>query len=327
MLAIIAGMGLIVAIAAWFTEPAKYGTWGKLGVVVCIPVLIVSIVLAGSIGQVDAGSRGVILQMGKVTGTVKGEGFYFKLPFIQSVVQMSVQTIAYEAEADAASNDLQDVYTTVTLNYKLDSSKVADVYQTLRKDYEMRIVKPAIQESVKAVTANFNASDLITKRPDVKAKIESSLRERLAVHGILIDTLSITNFNFSETFNVSIEAKVTAAQKAQEAENKLLQVRVEAEQVKVKAEGEAQAAIAMANGNKLAAITNAEGQAQAIRIVADQQAAANEVLNSSLTDILIRYGLVNKLGEDIKVIVLPAGQDFILGSDVLGTAANIAPVK
>ena len=276
------------------------------------------IVLSNSVGQVEAGHRGVVVQMGKVTGTVKGEGLYFKAPFIQTVTQLSVQTVAYEAEAESASNDLQDVYTTVTLNYKLDPNKVDSIYQSLRKQYQDRIIKPAIQESVKAVTANFNAEELITKRPDVKQKIETALRDRLSEHGILIDTLSITNFRFSDTFTASIEAKVSAAQKALEAENKLKQVEVEAQQAKALAEGQANAAIAIANGNKIAAITNAEGQAQAIKIVADQQAAANEVLNESITEILIRYNLINKLGPDIKVILLPEGQNFILGESVLG---------
>jgi regulator of protease activity HflC (stomatin/prohibitin superfamily) len=283
-----------------------------------LPVVAALFVLSASVGQVEAGNRGVVLQMGKVTGTVRGEGMYFKLPWIQSVTQLSVQTVAYEAEAESASNDLQDVFTTVTLNYKLQPDKVATIYQTLRKDYEQRIIKPAIQESVKAVTANFNAEELVTKRPEVKQKIESSLTDRLVAHGITIDTLSITNFKFSETFTASIEAKVSAAQKALEAENKLRQVQVEAQQVKAKAEGDAQAAIAMANGNKLANITNAEGQAQAIKIVADQQAAANNVINASITEQLIRYNLVNKLSPSINTIVLPAGQDFILGESILG---------
>lgn len=322
VICVLSFIATVVMVALGIGNPIMFGKYVRKALGVGIPVFIAALLLANTVGQVEAGNRGVVLQMGKVTGTVKGEGLYFKMPFVQSITQMSAQTVAYAAESEAASNDLQDVFTTVTLNYRLDPAKVASIYQTLRKDYEERIIKPAVQESVKAVTANFNASDLVTKRPEVKQKIESSLTDRLAKHGILIDTLSITNFRFSETFTVSIEAKVSAAQKAQEAENKLLQVKVEAEQAKALAEGQAQAAIANAEGSRQAAILNAEGQGQAIKIVADQQAAANDVLNASITEQLIRYGLVNKLGPDIKVIILPAGQDFILGQDVLGSVAK-----
>ena len=75
---------------------------------------------------------------------------------------------------------------------------------------------------------------------------------------------------------------------------------------------------AAAVGQKNSAIQRADGEAQAILTVAKAQADANTLLTKSLTEPLIRYELVRRLGDDVKVIILPTGQQFILGESVLG---------
>lgn len=291
-----------------------------VGVVLGILVIVGAFILAGSIGQVSAGHRGVVLSFGAVTQETKGEGLYFVTPLVNTVELMDVQTHAYEAEAGAASQDLQDVHTKVTLNYTLDPAKVNLVYQTLRHEYVERIIKPAVQESVKAIIAKFDAEKLITQRPAVKAAIEAALKDRLALHGILSETISMTDFQFSRSFTDAIEAKQVAVQDALKAENKLRQIEVEARQAKQAAEGQRDADIARAQGQRQSAILKAEGEAQATVLVADAQSKANKVLADSLRNQpeLLKYVLYQKLGDDIKVIILPSGQEFILGSEVLG---------
>lgn len=281
-------------------------------------VLIIAIFVSISIGQVGAGYRGTVLKFGAVTDKTLGEGLYFVFPFVNTVVKMDVQTHAYATPASAASKDLQDVNTQVTVNYALDPDKVNRTYQTLRQDYVERIIVPAVQEGLKSITAQFEAAELITKRPKVKQEVESVLRERLAHNGITLEAVSLTEFAFSPAFTQAIEAKQVAVQRAFQAENDLLRIEVEARQAKQSAEGRASASIAEADGQKKSAILRAEGEAQALVTVANAQANANETVNKTLTDKVIQYALVQKLGDDIKVVVLPSGQQFIVGPEVLG---------
>jgi len=134
---------------------------------------------------------------------------------------------------------------------------------------------------------------------------------------MIIDTVNITDFQFSSSFTASIEAKVVADQRAKEAENKLKQIEVEARQAKQYAEGQAKALIEQAEGDKQAAITRAQGEAKAILEVATAQAEANNMLNVTITDILNEYNLVNNLSPGINTIILPSGSEFILGPEVL----------
>jgi regulator of protease activity HflC (stomatin/prohibitin superfamily) len=198
-------------------------------------------VFSSSIGMITAGHRGVVLSFGGVTGRILGEGFYVIVPLTQSVEIMSVRVEAYEAVAASASRDLQEVSSKVTLNYWLDPAEVGRVFQTLGRDYEDRIIKPAIQEAVKASTAQFDAEKLITERPKVKELIEVQLVERLKTHGIRFDAVSLTDFSFSPDFTKAIEAKVTASQLALKATRDLERIKIEAQQKIESAKAEAEA--------------------------------------------------------------------------------------
>lgn len=188
---------------------------------------------------IEAGSRGVVLRLGAMN-RVLGEGFNYITPFVETVRVLDVRTQKEEIEATAASKDLQSVSTKVALNYHLDPERVGALWQEVGPAYKARIIDPAIQESVKAATAKYNAEELITKREIVKDDIYSHLKERLVKYHLGVDDLSITDFQFSKSFDAAIEAKVTAEQRALEAKNKLEQIKFEAEQKIATAKAEAQ---------------------------------------------------------------------------------------
>jgi len=190
---------------------------------------------------VPAGHRGVPLWFGEVEDRTLGEGIHFIVPIAEAVAITEVRTLKYEADATSASKDLQDAMTHVALNYHLLLSKVNEIYQTLGPDYGERYISPAIQEVVKASTAQFTAEELITRRPNVKAAIEQGLKDRLEPRGLMVETVSITDFRFSELFSKAIEEKVSAEQDALKASNILERIKIEAQQKIAAAEGDARA--------------------------------------------------------------------------------------
>ncbi len=226
-----------------------------LGIIILI---IIGIVASASVKIVEAGHRGVLLHWNAVelNDPPLDEGLHFVVPFQDDVVQIEVRTLKYEKETRSASRDLQTVETTVTVNYHPDKEAVHRLYKNLGLDYENRVIQPAIEETVKQVTANYNAADLITKRPLVKEDIESSIRERLNQFEVVTEVISITDFEFSPLFAQAIESKVEAEQKALRAENDLRRIEVEARQREANA-------IGLANAN----IAEAKGEAEAIAII------------------------------------------------------------
>lgn len=195
----------------------------------------------GSCYMVSAGERAVLLTFGKPDMEAMSEGLHAKIPLVQSVKIMNVKTLKYATKSDASSTDLQIVSTEIAVNYHVSPEKVPMIYKEVGLAYQDTIIQPAVQECVKACTAQFKAEELITKREIVKDKIDQMLRERLAKRGIVVESVAITHFDFSKNFNEAIEAKVTAEQNALAAKNKLEQVRYEAEQTITRAKAEAEA--------------------------------------------------------------------------------------
>lgn len=187
---------------------------------------------------VDAGSIGVIQRWGQPVRQLV-PGAHFILPFADTVYPVSTQTRIIKPSEDAASKDLQVVHTEVTLAYHVDPPFATQILVGLSNDAESRVIAPAILEAIKAVTARYDVQELIAKRAEVRDGIEDFVKTRLAPYHIVAETTSITNFSFSQQYEQAIEAKVTAQQHAEQAQNDLTRIRTEAEQRVARAEAEA----------------------------------------------------------------------------------------
>ncbi len=226
----------------------------KVVLIAILILIIIGVVASASVKIVDAGNRGILLHWSAVdlSAPPLDEGIHFLIPFQDDIVQMEVRTLKYDKDTRSASKDLQSVETTVTVNYHPDKERVHVLFKEIGLDYENRVIQPAIEETVKQVTANYNAEELITKRPLVKADIEGAIRDRLNQFDIITEVISITDFEFSALFNKAIESKVEAEQNALRAENDLRRIEVEAKQHEAQAEGLAAANIAEARGEAAA---------------------------------------------------------------------------
>lgn len=188
---------------------------------------------------VNAGERGVLLQFGHVQAVYE-PGLHFQIPLVHKVIIYDVRTQKGEVQVGSASKDLQLIKGTVALNYHVDPKNVGVLHSEIGTQYEQRIISPAIQESVKAATAQFTAEELITKRPLVKENIRTNLIDRLSPYNIIIDEFSIVDFSFSAEFDRAIEAKQTAEQNALKAQNDLKRIEIEAQQKIETAKAEAE---------------------------------------------------------------------------------------
>lgn len=200
---------------------------GAVGVIILFFLLCFRVV---GVGQV-----GIISQFGKITNEHQS-GVVIKAPWpIQHLQKMNIQTQKEQQPADAATHDLQSVTTTIAVNYHLTPDTARRVYQNVGTDYKVRIIDPIIQESVKSVTAKYDAADLIGKRSEVELVLNDNLTKKLTDRGITVDNVSIVDFAFSAEFNASIEAKQVAQQDAQKAQYQLQTATLKAQSQDVQA--------------------------------------------------------------------------------------------
>ena len=258
-----------------FRDKAGNVAVGKI-VAIATVLILVLIVLGGSVVVVEAGQTGVVLTFGKVSPVVLQEGIHLKVPFAQSVIAINNRIVKTEVTTEAFSKDLQTVSTVIAVNYHINKSSSGDIYKQVGLGYEDVLVVPAINEVLKAVTANYTAQQLVSSRGDVSVLLDDNLNAKLNEYGIIVDDLHIINWDFTEEYISAIEAK-------QVAEQNLIKTRTEQEQ-----------ALVIANTEAQKQVIAAQAEADKIRLLADATAESNRTIAESLSDILIRYETLQK---------------------------------
>lgn len=208
-----------------------------------IPAAIVLVILLiaskSMVVIVDSGHVGVVRTLGAVQPAGLNEGFHFKKPFVDQVEQIDIRLTYVNAKAQAASKDLQTVTAELSTQYSLNGALAPQIFQRIGGSEKVAaaIVAPAIQESIKSVTAKFTAEELVTQRQTVKMQIQDAvmkfigwtLDQKDLKGAILLANLAITDFDFSQEFNRAIELKVKAEQEALQAKNEKLKRVTQAE--------------------------------------------------------------------------------------------------
>ncbi|MBR6101995.1 MAG: SPFH domain-containing protein [Ruminococcus sp.] len=269
---------------------------GGLIAAIIIIIILLIIVFSSAVAIVPAGSTGVVTTFGKVSESTYSEGFHLKVPFAQEVVIVSNKIQVYETDASAVSKDLQTVNSKIAVNFRVRSDASASIYKNIGPDYQQVILMPAVQESMKAISAKYTAEQLITERNQVGQEIKDQLESKVSDYGIQIEKFNIVNFDFSAEFNSAIEQK-------QVAEQNLLKTRTEQEEQLVIADADAQ--------KKIKAAT---AEANAIKLKADAQAEANKVIAESLSDTLIRYQTIDKWNGQLPKVASSA--DPLIAMDI-----------
>jgi regulator of protease activity HflC (stomatin/prohibitin superfamily) len=211
-------------------------------------IFVIMIVFSG-FKVIQPGYKGVKVRLGSVYEQMLDAGLHWKVPFIDTIQQINVQVQKVQATSNSATKDLQTVEATVALNYSLKAWEVVNLYKTIG-DEDMiadKVIQPAAYEAVKAVTAQYTAEELISKRANVSADMIKIITEKLDKIGIQVVAVNIVNFKFSEAFDNAIENKVKAEQEALTAKNKLESIKFEAQQKIEQSKAEAETIKIQAN--------------------------------------------------------------------------------
>lgn len=222
------------------STPGKNLKISKRVVPIILIVLAVIILATALFYEVPAGNIGVILRFSAID-RVTYPGINIKLPFVERVVFMNVRTQKDEVQATAMSENLQVVTSQIAVNYHLDGTRAQEVFENVGADYASIIVAPAIQNTFKAVTAQFTAEELITKRDEVRLLAELELTKQLEPYFIIVENFNIVNFDFSVEYQQAIEAKQVAQQQVETSKQKLAQAEIDAQTVIAQAKGQADA--------------------------------------------------------------------------------------
>lgn len=216
------------------------GQLPKLNIFYPIVFIAIFFLVTGVFVIVESGHVGVVRTLGAVQPKALPEGFHLKKPFMDKIEQIDIRLTAATAKAVSASKDLQTVKTQVTVQYSVTGDLAPLIFQKIGKrgTVSLTLIEPAIQESVKAITAKYTAEELVTKRAEVKVEIQEAINKFISVtltekeipiNALRLANVAITDFDFSEEFNKAIELKVRAEQEALQAKNEKIRRVTQAE--------------------------------------------------------------------------------------------------
>ena len=227
------------------------------------------------------GYTGILTTFGRVEKSNLQAGMQIKMPW-QNIVLMDNRIQKATVDTQAFSSDIQQVDVRLTVNYEIDKTSAAGLYEAVGTQYYDKLIAPQLLEDTKTVFANYTAEGLIGQRDELASRIAQMLVEDVGGHGIVIKGVAIENIDFSDSFTDAIEAKQVATQEYQRAQTQQQQATMEAsaaaERQRIAAQAEAEVA-------KIAA----DADAYAVTAKAEAEAEANQKIAQSLTDALINY--------------------------------------
>lgn len=292
-----------------------------------LAVLAVFWLCVGCISSVPTGHTGIVTTFGRVENKTFEAGLHFKLP-IQEVVCIDNRNQKANVELSAFSSDIQEVSVRYSINYQIDKENAQNIYRTIGSDYYNIVMAPRIQVAVKSVISKYTAESLVEKRDTLSDEITVILKKELSEYSIEVVSTAIEDLDFSDAFTQAVEAKQVAQQNKLKAEieqnQKNMEQEAAADRAKIAAQADAEVAQIAAEAEKEVL----QIQADAAEYAGKKDAAVNEALANSLTEILLKYYEIKQWNGELPDYYV-SGTDTVLPilgqvGDMAGTQAGTA---
>ncbi len=213
----------------------------RLSIVVSVVVVLLIGLLVLSIYSIPPGYRGVRTTLNKVEDVSLSNGYGFKWPFISRVVKMNIQTQEMTQKTASYTQDVQSAKLDYTFIYELNPMNVHKLYEDVGMDYHTKKIIPVLNGVLKDVVGKWQAQELVSNRDKARDEVISLLQQRIDLNYFQNLSFEFNDIDYSDKFEQSIEDKVIADQKAQEAVNNTRRITEEANQKLISAKADAEA--------------------------------------------------------------------------------------
>lgn len=280
------------------------------GIIIFIGLIIIGLL---SITIINTGYVGVKHEFGMAT-TVLPAGIHFLVPLKDNVALLNTQVLKYSVPSSSVSKDLQMVTTTITVNYKIKDKSALDIWTNFRGQHEIRIIDPLTHETLKAISAQYTASELIQKRDIVKNVVTVKLKERLNDYGLDVVEVSLVDFQFSEVFDKAIEEKMVAEQEKLKMQQELEKTQIEVQKLVATANAESESKKLVADANAYQKKVEADAEAYYLQKTSQAQSDAIDRIKSKISGDYLNYWYIENWDGVLPLVTSDSG--LLLNMDV-----------
>ena len=251
--------GVLAGVLLWKgSDDEKVGPMVGGGIcgVLALVMLVLTICIPGSIWQVDTGTVAVVRHLGKIEG-VRQPGTYFDFYMTNKYETYDTKVQQDHIITAAYSKDGQTMELEVFLQYQVQPEHIMDIatqYGSLEA-LQSRIETQTI-EKTKAVMSSDIAMNIIQKRAEFSTNVSTAVREGISDdYFVNVRDVVLTNIDFTDEFERSVEQKVIAEQEKQAA---ITKAEAELEVAKLEAQKKIEEARGNAEAQKIIAQATAE---------------------------------------------------------------------
>ena len=231
-------------------QQAKRKKTVKVLALILLPLLLAGILLKNALVYVPPGCVGMVKTFGALNGATLDNGVHFKLPFVRSVQNVDNRIRQLNVTAASASQELQALNVNVSVSYKVKAENLVAFFRDIgASEFDYNILQPAVQESVKSITAKYTVDDLVKESEQANAEIAALVESKVLRYGIDVMSFNVTELTFSDAFRTAIEEKQVAQQE----------------------------------------LLSSQARAEATVALAEAKAEANRLISDSLTPLYVEY--------------------------------------
>ena len=196
-----------------------------------------ALIAYSSFSIVPAGNVGVVDLFGIVDDEVRKPGFTLKNP-LASIKRFSTKTKLMDFTCRVPSKEGLSVTLNISLQYRVDPQKAAELYKKVGVNFEEVIIAPAMRSAVRNETSARDAKALYTsEREQIRSDLLDSLKEGLKERGIIVEDVPLRNITLPEKLMSAIERKLEMEQESERMNFVLLKEKQEAQRKAIEAKG------------------------------------------------------------------------------------------